>query len=173
MANNRISLRQANRNWITTWSGLILCGSKCGCVHFKSLSCDLVCGMSYISLVPRPIISHREINLVLTVRACTKYPTIWYIYLCALLVHEIESEDVFIPTYKLCTNFYQWNRSLFIHSILYLIATHVLSLLQEDRKKEREDERKNLEVSEKDNHTQFLFLITCIWLTIIISIYDW
>ena len=44
-----------------------------------------------------------------------------------------------------------------IHSILYLIATHVLSLLQEDRKKRREDEREDLEVSENDN----FFIITC------------
>ena len=37
MAKNGISLRQGNRNWITTWNGLILCGSKCDCVHLKSL----------------------------------------------------------------------------------------------------------------------------------------
>ena len=43
MAKNGISLGQGNRNWIATWNSLILCGSKCDCVHLNSLSCDLMC----------------------------------------------------------------------------------------------------------------------------------
>ena len=104
MAKNKISLGQGNRNWITTWNGLILCGSKCDCVHLNSLSCDLVCGMSYISLVPRPIISRREISLVSNVHACSKYPTIqrYCIFMCTSSIFLLRVTVHFCQVILLC-----------------------------------------------------------------------
>ena len=48
-----------------------------------------------------------------------------------------------------------------VHVVLYCIctsfdiSTHVFSLLQEERKKTRENKKEKLEVSKNDNHTQY------------------